>query len=141
MPVVPFSGVPSVAPSGQPESYLRTPSGLDEAAGVGVARAMQGLGGQIEKTGDMLAQHAVAFQNLQNESAAKDADVDAMVKIGAAQSEFDRLEGDNATKALPGHMQRIKDIRQEALDGMKNPAARRMLDQSISRRVDRKSVV
>jgi hypothetical protein len=72
---------------------------------------------------------------LENETWAKNQDVDVMIKIGQAQSEFDQLEGENATAALPGHLEKIKKIREQALEGAPNPMAKRMLDQSISRRV------
>lgn len=134
--VVPYTPVPSAAPNAAPASpYLRVPSGTQEAAGVGVASAVQGFGHQVEQASDKVSQQVLALQGLQNETLAKDGDVDVMVKIGQAQSEYDQLEGQNAADALPAHIEKIKKIRQEALDGMPNPMARRMLDQSISRRV------
>src|SRR5678815_2941530 len=135
MAKVPYDPVPSVAPDKTPMPYLRVPGSLAEATGQGLARAGERLGSAFEQAGNRFETNALARQNLENETWAKDADVDVMVKIGQAQSEFDQLEGRNATEALPGHMERIKSIRQEALDQAPNGMARKMLDQSISRRV------
>jgi len=132
---VPYTGAPTQGPSGQLLPFQRTPSGLEEAFGAGVAKAFQGLGGKVEQAGDVMARSALEFQNLQNESDAKNGDIDAMVQTGQVLSDFTQLEGDAALKALPDYQQRLKDVRQKALDAMPNPAARRMLDQIVSRRV------
>jgi hypothetical protein len=135
LPVVPYKPAPTVGPSGQQTPFLRSPSGLDEAFGVGLGKAFQGLGGQIERASDVAARGALEFQNLQNESDAKNGDIDAMVQTGQVLSDFTQLEGDAALKALPEYQERLKQVRQKSLDSMPNPAARRMLDQIVSRRV------
>lgn len=133
--VISYNPSGSVAPSGQGTPYIRVPGAIEEASGVGVARAVQGFGKEVSQVGDMLAKHALSFQQIQNETDAKNGDVEAMVAIGQAAAKFDQLEGENSVKALPGYQQEIKDIRETALKNMPNAEARRMLDQSISRRV------
>lgn len=134
--VVPYNPVPSQAPNAAPASpYLRVPSGTEEAAGVGVAQATVGLGREVQQASDVVASHVLQLQNLDNETWAKDNDVTAMIQIGQTMSEFDQLEGKNAIDAMPQYQDRIKKIRQDLLDNAPNPMARRMLDQSISRRV------
>jgi hypothetical protein len=135
MPQVPYNPAPSVGPSGQSTPFLRVPGAIEEASGVGVARAVSGVGREISQAGDMLAQQALHMQHMVNETDAKNADVDVMVQIGQAASEFDALEGDQAVKKLPEYQERVKKIRQDALANMPNGMSRNMLDQSISRRV------
>lgn len=132
---IPYSPVPTVAPERGGTPYLRVPDSIAEASGQGLARAGEGLGRSLEGAADKLESNVLMLQNMENETWAKNADVDVMVKIGQAQSEFDQKEGQNATQALPGHMENIKQIRQEALDSAPNNMARKMLDQSIARRV------
>ncbi len=134
MAQVPYKPVPNVAPQAPPTPsiHLDTPGA---AFGENVAQAQRGLGQAEEQAGNTLFGEALKLQQLQNESWAKDADVDVMIKIGKAQSEFDQLEGQNAVAALPAHMERIKAIREEAIASSPNPEARRFLDNSISRRV------
>jgi len=135
MASTPYDPAPEVGPSGIATPNLRAAAAVEEASGVGVGRAMQGLGGEVSKVGDMLAQNALALQRMQNEIDGKNLDVEAMIKIGQENSKFDLLEGDAATKALPGFHQRIKEIRQEVLDKAPNLDTRRLVDQSIMRQV------
>lgn len=135
MPATPVSLVPSIGPTKTQEPYLRVPSNLGEATGVNRFRAVQNFGQEIEKASNVVAQEVLQLQGLENETWAKNQDVDTMIKIGQAQSEFDQLEGENATAALPQHLERIKKIREDALQQAPNPMAKRMLDQSIARRV------
>lgn len=114
---------------------MRVPGSVEEASGSRVAQATQGVGRELEQAGGMLATNALALQHIQNETDAKNADVDVMVAIGQETSKFDQLEGDAMAKALPEYQKKIKEIRQEALEKMTNGMARQMLDQSISRRV------
>lgn len=152
MPQVPYKPVPSAAPR-----YNPTPSvGLSvptaafgalsaEAKGAGAravagseeleARALQGFGKELESSGEKLGQVALQFQQLNNENWAREKDVDTMIQLGKAQSEYDSLEGQNQVDALPAHMERIKAIRQEALDSAPNEMARKLLDSNIARRV------
>jgi hypothetical protein len=134
MPTVPYQPYPTE----QPTSRGASPIGVatpGEAFGTGIGQAMRGLGSQLEQSGNELFARAYAIKQLENETTAKDADVEVMTKLGQLKNDFYQLEGKNASAALPDYMERVKAIRQEALDGAPNPQARHMLDQSISRRV------
>lgn len=141
MPQVPYKPYPSTSPrySPTPQVGLSVPeaafggaSARGEAAEAG---AIAGLGRELEGAGEKLGQTALQFQQLNNENWAREKDVDTMIKLGKAQSEFDSLEGQNQVNALPAHMERIKAIRQEALDSAPNEMARKLLDSNIARRV------
>ncbi len=135
MAQVPYKPVPNVAPQAPPTPsiHLDTPGA---AFGENVAQAQRGLGQAEEQAGNTLFGEALKLQQLQNESWAKDADVDVMVKIGKIKSEFDQKEGMDSINALPAYTEQIQAIRKEAIAGSPNPEARRFLDNSISRRVD-----
>ena len=135
MAQVPYNPAPSVGPSGQVTPFMRVPGSVGEAAGVGVAQAIKGLGNEVSQAGDMLAGQALRMQHMVNESTAKNGDVSVYEQIGAENAQFDQLEGDRAVAELPKFQERIKKIREDALASMPNDMTRKMLDQSISRQV------
>lgn len=67
MPMVPRYDSPTVSPTGLPNVSVP-----DSAFGTEVARAVSGLGSQIEKSGDMLARQALAAQEDINRTIARD---------------------------------------------------------------------
>lgn len=134
MPAVPYKPFPTVEPSlnATPSVGLNVPGA---AFGANTAEAIKGLGGAISGVSDEASKIALSYQALQNDTWAKDADTNVMIKIGQADSDFKQLEGQNAVSALQAHQERIKAIRQEALEEAPNSAAKRMLDATITRRV------
>lgn len=135
MPTVPYSPIPPVSPEG-PSIPYRTDRGVSETAfGANIGVAIQRLGGQVEKTADTIEQRVLGVQQLNNQSDAKDADVNAALQIGNRTNQFYSLEGKNAQDAYPQYQEDIQKIRQNTLQGL-NPAARRMADVSIARRME-----
>src|SRR5229473_766113 len=120
---------PSVAPttSGVAGPSLAVPT---DAFGGAVGKALEGLGSAVETGSDRIWQRAVELQNLNNETEAKSADADYMMKAGMEHANFSSLEGNAAKAAFPGYMQKLKDLRQEARDGLSNPMAQKMFDAS-----------
>jgi len=94
---------------------------------------MEGFGREVEKAGDMLAQNALAYQKINNESLAKDSVVNYAQGEGDLITGMYTLEGRNAKAALPKFQQDIQALRQKSLENL-NPAARRIADQEITRR-------
>lgn len=155
MPQVPYHSFPSSGPSFTPAPSLglsvpaQAFGGASAAAGETVARTMgtagqaygdvgratTGLAHTLGQIGEQTAARAMEFQGLVNDTWAREKDVDVMIELGKAQSEFDQLEGQNAVNALPGHMERIKGIRQQALEDAPNQMAKKLLDAQIARRV------
>lgn len=134
MPQVPYKPFPTVEPASQPTPKL----GLNvpgAAFGENIAQATKGFGGALQQASDDASKTALQIAALQNDTWAKDADTEAMVKIGQADSEFKQLEGQAAVAALPEHQKRIQDIRDDALSDAPNAAAKRMLNNTITRRV------
>jgi hypothetical protein len=122
--------VPDTQPSvnATPEVNLATPV---EAFGGAVGHALQGFGDQIERSGNQIWQRAVELQNLQNETDAKNADANYMMKSGILHANFVNKEGLNAgPEALKAHIQELQDLRTSIRDGLSNPAAQKMYDAS-----------
>lgn len=130
MPQVPAASlVPDVQPStsGAPNVDLPVPV---DAFGGAVGHALQSFGTDLTSAGNAIWQQAMNMQNLQNETAAKDADAKYMMQAGVKNEQFKLLEGTNAgPEALAKHIQDLNDTR-TALRANLNPAAARMYDGS-----------
>jgi hypothetical protein len=134
MPQVPYQPFPTE----QPTSRGAGPIGIStpgEAFGTGIGQAIKGLGGQLEHAGNELFARAQAFQALQNDTDARNAAVDVETNIGMEEANFRLLKGQDAYKAYPDYVEKIKQIRKDALDSASNPMMRKMLDDQIARRV------
>jgi len=129
MPVVPGL-TPDTAPSltGAPGISLGVPV---DAFGGAVGHALSGLGKDIEGAGDKIWAQAMNMQSLQNETEAKSADADYMMKAGMKHAEFNAKEGNNASpEALQAHIQELQDLRIKTRSGLSNPMAQKMFDGS-----------
>src|ERR1700757_59367 len=127
MPQVPGL-TPTVQPAGAaPEINLPVPV---DAFGGAVAHALEGFGGQIERSSDQIWQRAMDLQNLNNETSAKEADAKYMIESGKLHADFINKEGLNAgPEALAAHIQQLQDMRTSIRQGL-NPMAARMYDAS-----------
>lgn len=134
MAQVPYSGVPDVVPTAPaaPKIGVDTPP---SAFGVTTAEAEERLGGQVEKTGDMLAQNALAIQAIRNDTWSKDEFVRQSGKLGEIEANFYKLKGADAVAARPQYEQDVQNLYKDAIDGAPNMQARRMLADTLSRRV------
>lgn len=134
---VPYSPVATVAPR-DPGLARFTQQATPEDFGSTVGQAEAGLGNALNQGGDVLANHALAFQELNNETAAKD---------GATQ--FDRKSIDLAFDPQNGYFSKmgkdaydgyndaldsVEKTRQDVLAGLPNDRARAMADQVIVRK-------
>src|SRR5229473_5333315 len=129
MPQVPGL-VPDQTPSlgGTPDVNLAVPT---DAFGGAVGHALSGLGHDIEGASDKIWAQAMNMQNLQNETEAKSADADYMMKAGMKHAEFNAKEGNNASpEALQAHIQELQDLRVQTRSGLSNPMAQKMFDGS-----------
>lgn len=132
MPQVPYNPVPTAQPSGQATPELRVNASPD-AFGVNVGEAIKGFGGTLAGVGDELFQRGLALQKLQNETVAKQADTDYMVKAGEEHAKFSALEGQAAVAAFPEYAKTLQKLREDIRSGLGTDEARRMYDsQSLS---------
>lgn len=129
MPQVPYNPVPSVAPTeqGTPSLNISSPAA---AFGGSVGQALEGLGHVEEHVGDEIFRNAVSMQQLQNESEAKEADAQYMIKSGEMHANFSALQGQNAVKAYPKYVKDLQDLRQGIRGDLSNDMARKLYDGS-----------
>ena len=98
------------------------------AFGVNVAQAVEGLGGQIEKSGDELFTRAMALQDLRNETDAREAQTQYVEKSSELHAQYGALEGKAAADGLQGYIKAQGDLRQQFRDGLKTQFAQRYYD-------------
>lgn len=130
MPQVPYNPVPTVAPTerGTPSINVSTPAA---AFGGTVGPALEHLGKQFEHTGDELFKRAIALQELQNDTVAREADTQYMIKAGELHAKFSSLEGANASPAaLKQYSADLQSLRTSIRQGLPNDAARKIYDPS-----------
>lgn len=127
MAQIPYSPVPTVAPSEAPTPGFRlnTPEG---AFGGGVAGATQGLGQSISSTGNELFGRAMAMQQLANESEAREADSNYMVAAGDLHAKYNSLQGKAAVDAYPEYANNLKELRVKMRDGLSSQTSQKMFD-------------
>lgn len=125
--------VPGIVPDATPEGGNTPGVNLSvpvDAFGGAVGHALSGLGDQVEKSGDQIWARAVDLQNLQNETVAKNADADYMMKSGLLHAAFVNKEGLNAgPEALAVHIKELQDLR-TSIRAPLNPMAAKMYDAS-----------
>lgn len=140
---VDFNPLPSVSPSGQPSPGFSQRADPD-AFGAGVGRAQAGLGAVMAEAGDRLNQHAMAFQELNNETHAKQADIDMQKRLTALGY------GDPADKDKPGYfalggqaafdgakptIEEAEKARDQILEKLPNDGARNMAKRTLDQRI------
>jgi len=126
---VPYNPVPQVTAQDIATPNVRV-SGDSTAFGGAVAKAFQGLGQTLEHSGDQIWQRAVALQEVQNETAARDADTNYMIQTGKLHAEFSSLQGQDAVSAFPKYMEDLRTQRAAIRDSLPNDDARRRYDSS-----------
>lgn len=138
---IPAQRLPTVEPSlaglgqvGVEQNIRANP----DAFGADIAKAYGEAGRQTEQGADRLARQAVAMQVDQNETIAKDADIDFQTKLIKLQFDpqtgFQTLQGKAAVDAYPKIYQAVKDEYTNARAALPNDSVRKMFDQVAVRR-------
>src|SRR5262245_40562454 len=136
MPEVPYQPYATQRPTEQGPGgiHVSTPPaafGENIAAALGQFGAAVGRFGEVEKhVGDEIFARATALQNLRNETEAKEADAQYIIKAGQLHAEYNALEGKNRVDAFPKYQQDLQEARQQIRGGLSNDMARRMFDAS-----------
>lgn len=127
MPQVPYSGVPSVAPGGAPQS--RYVADVSEATfGGNVGAAIHSLGGQLSHTGNELFERGVAMQSLYNQSEAQEADAKYTEQAGMLHANYSTLQGKQAVDAYPKYIEDLKQSRSAIRDGLSNETSQKLFE-------------
>jgi hypothetical protein len=124
MPTVPYKPYSDVTPSGA-EVNIPTPP---EAFGVGVARAKQALGSEVEQASDKLFNRALAFQQLNNETSAEQGNLKLMDQAGDIHAKYDALQGEERVNAYPAYKKNLLDLQAKIRADLTTDMARRMYD-------------
>lgn len=126
VPYVPYS-TERVADTATPSVRVNAP---EVAFGGAVGHALEGVGKQVSHFGDELMQRAVALQQLQNETEAKEVDAQYMMHVGDLHAKYSSLQGKAAVEAYPKYMKEIQESRQTFRNNLSNDMARKMYDSS-----------
>lgn len=127
MPQVPYQPYSEVSAQdiATPNVHVSTPEG---AFGAGTAQAVRRLGAQLQQSGDELFQRALEFKDLENQTAARDADMARMEKAAKAHMDFDALPPAEKGGKLQGHIENLKSITKQYRETLTNPMAQKYYD-------------
>lgn len=132
MAQVPYSGVPSVAPGGDPLPRY-TADVRPETFGANIGAAIQNLGKTAEGAGNEIFQRGIAMQDLYNHSEAQEADANYMQKTGELHANYSSLAGKAAVDAYPQYVKDLQAARKDIGEGLSNGMSRKLFDsQSLS---------
>lgn len=127
MPQVPFSGVPTVAPGGGPQSRFHADVSA-ETFGGNVGAALGALGGQLQRSGSELFDRGIAMQTLYNHSEAQEADARYTEEAGKLHADYNSLQGKAAVDAYPSYIDNLKKTRQSIRDGLSNESSQKLFE-------------
>jgi hypothetical protein len=128
MPQVPYVPYPTAEPTtqGTPTLRIETPSA---AFGENIGKAVEGFGQGLEHDSQLIWQRAVAMQELQNETDARNADIQASTQMGKLHADFSAKEGVNAgPAALEKYSSDLNEVYQRVRGTLTNPDAQRRYD-------------
>lgn len=128
MAQIPYSPIPNVteqlAPT--PLTHLNTPS---DAFGGDIGQALSTLGHTTEEAGNEIFQRAIAMQQLNNESEAREASAKYMEQAGVLHADFTSRMGQNAgPAAFQKYTEDLNNTRTQIRSTLSNPMAQRMYD-------------
>lgn len=129
MPQVPYTPVPSqtLEPIATPEMHPAIP---EAAFGGQVAQAEAGFGKTTSGVGDEIFSRAIALQNLQNETDAKNADANYMIAAGKLHADYGALQGKDRVDAYPKLVQDLQSARVATRNTLGTSMAQKMYDAS-----------
>lgn len=130
MAKVPYSPVPEVAPAagGPGPISVDTPAA---AFGGASAQSLQGLGQQLERSGDEIFARAAELQRTYNEAEAREADTKYMIAAGELHAKFNAQQGKNAgPEVYQKYQDDLRRTREEIGKTLTNPHSRKLYDSS-----------
>lgn len=136
MLTVPSPATASVAPIASTGIGYQTAAGATpDAFGASIGTAEQGLGKQLEATGDMLATHALKMQDDLNVAHSEDLFLKGSTELGQLQEKYKSLEGANRVNALPQFMDDAAAIREKYRNQAPNDDVNKKFDQLFTRQL------
>ena len=135
MPVVPDS---AFVPAFNPGMQIPRVEGLPYNTTRATPEMFGGQVGQtLQKSGDMLEEHAVARQQLVNEANVNDVYANQFSpRFRDLQNEFMKLEGKEAEARFPEYEQKMNDLRAQFRAGLPNMVQQKLFDDRSTRRAE-----
>lgn len=136
-----FNPLPTVNPSGSPTQGFSQRADAS-AFGGDVGRAMQGLGQSLDQVSDVASKHALIYQEMNNETYAKQADISLQGKLRALgygdgkEPGYFSTGGEASFNGAKPTMDAANKAFDEVLGGMSSPAARQMFQRVGQSRVN-----
>src|SRR5262245_36813998 len=127
MPQIPYKPYSEVTAEATPTPAVHVQAPI-QAFGGAVAEAVKHLGTTAQHVGDELFQRAYALQQLENETAARKADFEAMKEMAPLHAEFNARQGKDAVDAAPEHYKKIEEIWARHRSNLPNDQARKQYD-------------
>lgn len=129
MAQVPYNPVPSQTLSGAPTQQMH-PAAPEDAFGAAIGSALSGLGRVSEHAGDELFARAVAMQNLQNETEAKELDTRYLIGSAKLHADYNSKEGQNAVDGYEDYTKDLQTLREDIGNQASNPAVGKLYNNS-----------
>lgn len=142
MAQVPYVPYPTERPGGPATPAVRVNPGpafgenighalAGVAKGMGdMAAGLDRLGRTEEAAGDEIFKRALAIQQLNNETEAREADARYMITAGKLHADYSAKQGKDAVDAFPKYQQDLQQARIATRDALSNPMAQKMYDSS-----------
>lgn len=138
MPVVPVQTTQQVF--GQVHPAYEGVNASPDAFGAQIGQAEQRMGAAGQQASDTMAQATLAFQGLQNETLAKNADIQLASKLTNLQMDpqtgYGTKLGKDAVDGYQDYQDSVQQAYQDARASLPNPAAQRMFDSAAVKRVE-----
>lgn len=131
-----YSSVPGINPGVGSTGARERIDARPDAFGASIGRAMETLGGAIEKASDVGFQLATTQEQIDGQTHAAELHSWQSEQTSKAQAEFLTLKGKAAIDALPDFDKRIREIHDEAKGQGGNPYTTRLVDAQGRRLVD-----
>jgi hypothetical protein len=125
---------------GQVHAAYDTAQASPDAFGAQIGAGEQRVGAAGQQASDTMSQAAVAFQGLQNETLAKNADIQLAQKLTDLQMDpqngYVTKLGKDAVDGYQGYQSSVQQAYQDARSALPNPAAQQMFDSAAVKRVE-----
>lgn len=127
MAAAPKFDSPNVMPSGKPLRYIQVDTNAD-MFGAGIGRAISGFGSTVASVGAQLEANNEKIRLESAKTSANQAFVTASMASNELEATYLQTQGTNAAAGYTDYSDKLKSIRQEALDSLADDDAKKLFD-------------
>jgi hypothetical protein len=136
MPLIPAESLPTVAPAGATGVFQRVDAQPSAFGGLSAA-ALGRVGAAEGQMGDVLAEHAVRFQQQQNVANVNDTYANSFGPAFRDQyQKYYALQGKDAVDQMPDYINTMQELRAKVRDQLPNEQQKKLFDEMSRRRVE-----